>query len=66
MDNPQMIRNLSGRQASKTFLTFTPDLIPFETSQADRHRKRRLIAEQFVIDSKPLRPTGIENSISQV
>ena len=55
------IRNLSGRQASKTMQSWSTERPRFETSQADRHRKRlvELVARRQ--NSKPLRPTGIEN-----
>ena len=59
-----MIRNLSGRQASKTITTFDFHASKFETSQADRHRKLHQSARPYLRNSKPLRPTGIENTIA--
>ena len=57
------IRNLSGRQASKTTPSCGIPRYRFETSQADRHRKPRETPFAFFVNSKPLRPTGIENPL---
>ena len=62
--NADRIRNLSGRQASKTRARIERETEKFETSQADRHRKQVPALRFHPRNSKPLRPTGIENCIS--